>query len=65
MTPPTWLEVKVYNGWFDLVEVLERVKGLEQDGASLPLRDALLLFQEEVQVVAIHVLQHRAESRRG
>lgn len=45
----------------DLVEVLERVDDLHDDGAALLLRHELVLFQVEVQVVALAILQYRAE----
>lgn len=48
-------------GRSDLVEVLERVDDLHDDGAALLLRHELVLLQVEVQVVALAVLQHRAE----
>lgn len=45
----------------DLIEVLEGVDDLHDDGAALLLRHELVLFQVEVQVVALTILQHRAE----
>lgn len=52
------------DGRPDLVEVLERVDDLHDDGAALLLRHELVLLQVEVQVVALAVLQHRAEPAR-
>lgn len=49
------------DGRSDLIEVLERVDNLHDDGAALLLRHELVLFQVEVQVVALAILQHRAE----
>lgn len=48
----------------DLIEVLERVDNLHDDGAALLLRHELVLFQVEVQVVALAILQHCAEPAR-
>lgn len=49
------------DGWADLVEVLEGVDHLHDDGAALLLRHQLVLLQVEVQVVALAELQHCAE----
>lgn len=49
------------DGRSDLVEVLERVDDLHDDGASLFLRHQFVLLQVKVQVVSFAVLQHRAE----
>lgn len=51
----------MYDGRFDLVEVLERRDDLHDDTPRLSLRYRLVLLQVEVQVVAVAVLQHRAE----
>lgn len=58
---PTRFQVIVDDRRSDLVEVLERVDDLHDDGAALLLRHELVLLQVEVQVVALAVLQHRAE----
>lgn len=49
------------DGRVDLVEVLESVDDLHDDGAAFLLRHQLILLQVEVQVVAVAVLQHCAE----
>lgn len=49
------------NGRSDLIEVLEGVNNLHDDGAALFLRHKLVLLQVEVQVVALAVLQYCAE----
>lgn len=49
------------NGRSDLIEVLEGVNNLHDDGAALFLRHKLVLLQVEVQVVALTVLQNCAE----
>lgn len=51
----------MYDGGLDLVEVFERMDHLHDDTAGLPLGDALVLLEVEVQVVTVAVLQHRAE----
>jgi len=48
----------------DLVQVAQGVDDLHDDGARLLLRHELVLLQVEVQVVALAVLQHRAEPAR-
>lgn len=58
---PTGFKVVVDDGGSDLVEVLEGVDDLHYDGAALFLWHELVLLQVEVQVVALAVLQHRAE----
>lgn len=49
------------NGRSDLIEVLEGVNDLHDDGAALFLWHKLVLFQVEVQVIALAVLQDCAE----
>lgn len=49
------------DGRVDLVEVLESVDDLHDNGAAFLLRHQLILLQVEVQVVAVAVLQHCAE----
>lgn len=49
------------DGWSDLVEVLEGVDDLHDDGASLLFSHQLMLLQVEVQIIAFTVLQHCAE----
>lgn len=53
------------DGWVNLVEVLESVDDLHDDGATLLLAHQLILLQVEIQVVAFAVLQHSAEAARG
>lgn len=60
----TGFKVVVDDGRSDLVEVLEGVDDLHDDGAALLLRHELVLLQVEVQVVALAVLQHGAEPAR-
>lgn len=66
---PTGFQVVVDNGRSDLVEVLEGVNDLHDDGASLFLWHELVLLQVEVQVIALTVLQDCTEpapkQRRG
>jgi hypothetical protein len=57
----TWLEIIVDDWWLDLVEVFEGRHNLHDNGPSLPLRNCLVLFQVEVEVMPITVLQHGAE----
>lgn len=59
---PTGFQVVVDNGRSDLVEVLEGVNDLHDDGASFFLGHKLVLLQVEVQVIALTVLQDCAES---
>lgn len=61
---PTRFQVVVDNGRSDLVEVLEGVNYLHDDGASLFLWHELVLLQVEVQVIALTVLQDCAEPAR-
>lgn len=49
------------DGRADLIEVLERVDDLHDDGAALLLCHQLVLLQVEVQVIALAVLQHSAK----
>lgn len=58
----TRLEVVVDDGRVNLVEVLESVDNLHDDGAALLLGHQLILFQVEIQIVAFAVLQHSAEA---
>ena len=58
---PTRFKVVVDNGRSDLIEVLEGVNNLHDDGAALFLWHKLVLLQVEVQVIALAVLQDRAE----
>lgn len=58
---PTRFEVVVDNGRSDLIEVLQGVNNLHDDGAALLLRHKLVLLQVEVQVIALAVLQDCAE----
>lgn len=58
---PTRFKVIVDNGRSDLIEVLEGVHNLHDDGAALFLWHKLVLFQVEVQVIALAVLQDCAE----
>lgn len=58
---PTGFKVVVDNGRSDLIEVLEGVYNLHDDGAALFLWHKLVLLQVEVQVVALTVLQNCAE----
>lgn len=51
----------MYHGRFDLVEVLERRDNLHNNTSRLSLRYRLVLFEVEVKVMAVAVLQHRAE----
>lgn len=53
------------DGWANLVEVLEGVDYLHDDGAALLLAHQLILLQVEVQVIAFTVLQHCAEPACG
>ena len=56
-------QIEVYHGWFDaVVQVAKSTDGLHHHRARFFLRDQLVLFQEEVDVVAFDVFQHRAES---
>lgn len=57
----TGLEVVVDDGRPNLVEILESVDELHDDGASLLLGHRLILLQVEIQIVASTVLQHCAE----
>ncbi len=51
------------NDWrFALIEVLQGRDDLADDGFGLALGDDLVLFQEEVEVVALAVLQNGAET---
>lgn len=61
---PTGFQVVVDDGRSDLVEVLEGVNYLHDDGASLLLWHELVLLQVEVQVIALAVLQDCAEPAR-
>lgn len=58
----TRLEVVVDDGRVNLVEVLESVDNLHDDGAALLLGHQLILLQVEIQIVAFTVLQHSAEA---
>lgn len=58
----TGLKVVVDNGRSDLIEVLEGVNNLHNDGAALFLWHELVLLQIEVQVIALAVLQDCAEA---
>lgn len=58
----TGLEVVVDDGRVNLVEVLESVDNLHDDGATLLLCHQLILLQVEIQIVAFAVLQHSAEA---
>lgn len=49
------------NGWLDLVQILESMRYLHDDGSSFTLGNAFVLFQVKVQVVAITVLKDSAE----
>lgn len=62
MRGPTWFKVVVDDGGSNLIEVLEGVDELHDDGAALLLSQRLVLFQVRVQVVSCAVLQHCAES---
>ena len=57
----TRFKVIVDNGRSDLIEVLQGIDNLHNDGAALFLRHELVLLQVEVQVVALAVLQDGAE----
>ena len=46
---------------FDLVEILERMYNLHNDRARLTFRNALVLLQVKVQIVAITVFEYSAE----
>ncbi len=53
------------NDWrFALIEVLQGRNDLADDGFGLALGDDLVLLQEEVEVVALAVLQNGAETGR-
>lgn len=53
------------NDWrFALIEVLQGRDDLADDGFGLALGDDLVLLQEEVEVVALAVLQNGAETGR-
>lgn len=58
---PTRFKVIVDNGRSDLIEVLEGIHNLHDDGAALFLWHKLVLFQVEIQVIALAVLQDCAE----
>lgn len=58
---PTGFQVIVDNGRSDLIQVLEGVYDLHDDGASFFLWHEFVLLQVEVQVIALTVLQDRAE----
>lgn len=58
---PTRFKVVVDNRRSDLIEVLEGVYNLHDDGAALFLWHKLVLLQVEVQVIALTVLQNCAE----
>lgn len=58
---PTGLQVIVDNGRSDLIQVLEGINDLHDDGASFFLWHKFVLLQVEVQVIALTVLQDRAE----
>lgn len=58
----TRFKVVVNNGRSDLIEILESINDLHDDGAALFLRHKLVLFQVEVQIIALAVLQNCAES---
>lgn len=58
---PTRFKVVVDNGRSDLIEVLEGVNNLHDDGAAFFLWHKLMLLQVEVQVIALAVLQDCAE----
>ncbi len=49
------------DGRANLVEVLEGVDNLHDNGAALLLGHQLILLQVEVQIIAFTVLQHCAE----
>lgn len=49
------------DGRFYIVEILERADELHDDGSGLLLWYGLVLLEVEVQVVAVAVLEHRAE----
>ena len=49
------------DGRLDLVQVSQCIHDLHDDRACLLLRHELVLLQVEVQVIALTVLQHRAE----
>lgn len=57
----TGFKVIVNDGWSDLVEVLEGVDYLHDNGTSLLLRHELVLFQVKVQVISLAVFQDGAE----
>jgi len=57
----TGFKVVVDNWRSDLIEVLERINYLHDDGAPFFFRHKLVLLQVEVQVVALTVLQNCAE----
>lgn len=57
----TRFKVVVDNRRSDLVEVLQGVNNLHDDGAALFLRHEFVLLQVEVQVVPLAVLQHCAK----
>lgn len=50
------------DGRVNLVEVLESVDYLHDDGATFLLGHQLILLQVEIQIVAFAVLQHSAEA---
>lgn len=50
------------DGGSNLIEVLEGVDELHDNGAALLLSQRLILLQVRIQVVSCTVLQHRAES---
>lgn len=57
----TRLEVVVYDGWPNLIEVLEGIDELHDDGAALLLSHRFVLLQVEIQVIAFTVLEYCAE----
>lgn len=57
----TRFKVIVDYGWPDLIEVLQSVDYLHNDGAPLFFRHELVLLQVEIQIIALAVLQDGAE----
>lgn len=51
----------MYDGWPNLIEVLEGIDELHDDGAALLLRHRFVLLQVEIQVIAFTVLEYCAE----
>lgn len=60
----TWFEVVMDDRRLDFVQVLKSADCLDDDRPCLLLRNQLILFQVEVQVVALTVFENRTETKK-